>query len=155
MTAIERLIAHIKTHEGFRAFVYDDATGQPIRPGTLVRGNPTIGYGWALNLTPMHQSLADVVLREMAQERIFDLHHRLPWMNDLDDVRKVALYELAYNLGVDGLLGFEKTIELLRRRKYALAGVELLDSDAARQLPGRYHVLSDMLITGRWPGEGA
>lgn len=155
MTAIERLIAHIKTHEGFREFAYDDGTGKRLEPGDTLVGNPTIGYGWALNKSPMHKAMGDAVLREMAQERIFELHHRLPWVNELDDVRKVALYELAYNLGVDGLLGFEKTIELLRRRKYALAGVELLDSDAARQLPGRYHVLSDMLITGRWPGEVA
>ena len=153
MTSIERLIAHLKTHEGFRAFVYDDATGQPIGPGTLVRGNPTIGYGWALNKTPMHQALADAALRDMTQERIFELHHRLPWIGELDEVRKVVLYELAYNLGVEGLLGFEQTLELLRRRRYAQAGVELLDSEAARQLPGRYHILSDMLVSGRWPGE--
>ena len=153
MTPIDRLIAHLKVHEGFREFVYDDATGKPIGPGVLVEGNPTIGYGWALNKSPMPKGLGDVVLRDMVQERIFELHHRLPWLNDLDDVRKVALYELAYNLGVEGLLGFEKTLEFMRRRRYELAGVELLDSDAARMLPGRYHVLSDMLVTGRWPGE--
>lgn len=151
MTALERLIAHLKVHEGWREFVYDDATGQAIGPGDTLVGNPTIGYGWALNKTPMHKALGEAVLRDMAQERIFELHHRLPWVRELDEVRQVVLYELAYNLGVAGLLAFEKTLEYVRRRRFAQAGVELLDSDAARSLPGRYHVLSDMLVTGRWP----
>lgn len=154
MTAVERLIAHLKVHEGYREYVYDDATGKTLQPGDVLVGNPTIGYGWALNKTPMHKTLGEVVLREMAQERIFDLHHRLPWIGELDDVRKVALYELAYQNGVSGLLAYERTLEFLRRRRYGEAATELLDSDAARKHPGRYHVLSDMIRTGLWPGEG-
>lgn len=154
MTAVERLIAHLKVHEGYREYVYDDATGKPLLTGDTLLGNPTIGFGWALNKRPISRSMADVMLRDVVQEIIFELQHRLPWMKELDDPRQVALYELAYQNGVSGLLAYERTLEFLRRRRYGEAATELLDSDAARKHPGRYHVLSDMIRTGLWPGEG-
>lgn len=153
MTAMEHLVAHLKMHEGFRDLVYDDATGKPIGPGTTVLGNPTIGYGWALNKRPMVRSVAETLLRDTVQEVIFDLQHALPWVKDLDEVRSTALYELAYQNGVGGLLKYDQTLDLLRRRRYAEAATELLDSQAARAMPGRYHILSDMIRTGQWPGE--
>ena len=153
MTALERLITRLKAHEGFRALVYDDATGTPIGPGSVVQGNPTIGYGWALNKLPMTPRFGDAHLREAAQEVIFALHHRVPWVRELDEVRLVALYELGYNLGVDGLIGFQKMLNALRRRRYAEAGNELMDSKWAREDvgPERSASLKHMIVTGAWP----
>ncbi len=156
MTSLERLIERLKAHEGFRALVYDDATGKPIGPGTLVRGNPTIGYGWAVNKLPMTKRFAEVHLRETAQEVVFALHHRLPWVRELDEVRLTALYELGYNLGVDGLLGFPKMLDALRRRRYDEAGVELMDSKWAREDvgPDRSASIKHMIVIGAWPAGG-
>lgn len=147
---MERLITNLQGHEGFRPFVYDDATGKPIGPGSHVVGNPTIGYGWALNRLPMSQAQAMAHLREAAQEVIFSLQLRLPWMTELDEVRQIALYELAYNLGVDGLLGFHQTLEALRRHKYQAAATELLDSKWAREdvAPERSASIAHMLASG-------
>jgi lysozyme len=156
MTSLERLIERLKGHEGWRAVVYDDATGKPIGPGTLVKGNPTIGYGWALNKLPMTKRLGEVHLRETAQDVVFALHHRLPWVRELDEVRLTALYELGYNLGLDGLLGFPKMLDALRRRRWAEAGDELIDSKWAREDvgPARSSSIKHMIVTGTWPGEG-
>ena len=41
--------------------------------------------------------------------------HRLPWFAGLDDARKAAVIDMTYNLGIDGFLGFRKTIAALRR----------------------------------------
>jgi lysozyme len=152
MTAEERLLANLRAHEGFRAFVYDDATGERIVPGTTVQGNPTIGYGWALNKRPMARVQAEVLLREMAQEVIFDVQHRLPWAVDLDDVRKVTLYELAYNLGIAGLLGFPKMLTALRRARWAEAGNELMDSKWAREdvSAERSGTIQHQIVTGTY-----
>jgi lysozyme len=152
MTAEERLLANLRAHEGFRAFVYDDATGERIVPGTTVQGNPTIGYGWALNKLPMTRQHAVWHLRDTVQEVIFELHLRLPWIAELDEVRQSALYELGYNLGIAGLLGFRKMLDALRRHRYADARTELLDSRWATQVqPARREALAHMILTGGWP----
>lgn len=43
----------IRIAEGKRAFLYDDDTGLPLTDGMTIRGNPTIGYGRALNKRPL------------------------------------------------------------------------------------------------------
>lgn len=142
-------VARLKQHEGFRAYVYDDGTGQPIRPGSVVQGHPTIGYGWALDVSPMSEGLASRLLEEGLMVRVGNLASRLPWLHRIDDVRKSVLYELAYNLGVNGLLGFPKMLAAIERGDYLAAGVELLDSRWAVQVgPNRARNLADRLVHG-------
>lgn len=42
-------IQKLKNIEGWRSFVYDDATGKPLPFGEKPKGNPTIGYGHKLS----------------------------------------------------------------------------------------------------------
>ncbi len=130
--AFTAAVASLKAHEGFREYVYDDKTGRPIQPGSFVEGHPTIGYGWALNKTPMSEALASRLLEEGLMARVSALASRLPWLHRLDDGRKSVLYELSYNLGVDGLLGFPRMLGALEFGHWATAASELLDSKWAR-----------------------
>jgi lysozyme len=149
---LDRLITSLQQHEGFRALVYDDATGLPIGPGTVVQGNPTIGYGWALNKLPMSKGFALAHLRSTAQDKIAELLVRAPWVAALDDVRRTVLFELAYNLGVSGLLEFRKMLRALQQQEYVRAGAELVDSKWARDVgPLRSASLRRALVTGQWP----
>ncbi len=151
MNHTEQLLSLLKAHEGWRATVYDDANGKPIAPGSHVVGNPTIGYGWALNVTPMPKALGEIMLRELVQEKAFELDHRLPWISELDPVRRHALYALAYNLGVDGLLNFSRMLAALRAEQWELAGQHLLDSRWAEQVgPTRASAMRQILVTGAW-----
>lgn len=152
MTAMERLIVSLQVHEGFRALVYDDKTGRLLTTGDTIQGNPTIGFGWALNKLPMSRAQATAHLRETVQEVVFELQHRLPWMRDLDEVRQMVLYELAYNMGVAGVLGFPKMLDALRRRRYDEAAAELLDSKWATVdvAPARSAEVAQRLRTGEW-----
>lgn len=153
MTELDRLVSSLEAHEGFRGYVYDDATGAPIRPGSHVLGNPTIGFGWALNRLPISRPHALAHLRETAQEAVLELAHRAPWIKDLDSVRRVVLYELAYNMGVAGLLGFARMLAALRRGAYDDAARHLLDSKWATQVGrGRRDTLAARLSTGVWEG---
>lgn len=147
----DRLLDRLKAHEGFRSLVYDDATGKPIGPGSVLVGNPTIGNGWALNKRPMTRPQADRHTSETLDELTFELLHLIPFWFSLDDVRQDTLLELAYNLGVGGMLGFPKMLDAMRRRRWDEAGAELMDSDAARALPDRYAVLRQQIVTGEWP----
>lgn len=150
MTAFESLIASLQAHEGYRPFVYDDGTGKRLEPGDTLTGNPTIGYGWALNKLPMSLEQATAHLRETVQEIVFALDHRLPWLRGLDDVRRNVFYELAYNLGINGLLGFPKMLAAAEAHDWPTAKAELLDSDWAREdvSPERSTALSTRLALG-------
>lgn len=53
------LIPMLRAEEGLRLTVYDDATGKPIKPGTLVKGHPTIGIGRALDVNGITEAEAE------------------------------------------------------------------------------------------------
>ena len=148
MTAVDLAIAHIKHAEGFRALVYDDATGNALKPGDTLQGHPTIGYGWALDLDPMDEADADARARRTVTIRAAQLDSRLPWLARLDAVRRAVVFEVAYNTGVRGLLLFRRMLAALEADDYETAAAELLDSDAGRKLPTRYGVLAARLRAG-------
>lgn len=141
----------IRRHEGFRARLYDDATGQTITPGSTVTGHPTIGYGCALDVRAMPEWIADLWCRDVLAEIAADLHQRLPWFGDLDPVRRATLIDMAYQLGVGGLFLFRRMLNALEAQDYVAASAEALLSRAAQQTPRRWQELSEMLRTGEWP----
>lgn len=154
LQARSKAATNLGKHEGYKPFAYDDANGKPIGPGSHVIGNPTIGFGWALNKRPMSLALAVRVRTEMVDECAIALRRRLPWLERLDVTRCAALYELAYNLGVEGLLGFPKMLAALEAaletNDYAPVVLELLDSKWAKDDvgPERSWAISQALLHG-------
>lgn len=78
------------------------------------------------------------------------LRRRLPWLSKLDEARQGVLLNMAFNLGIDGLLAFRKTLALVESGDYAGASVEMLNSKWARQVKGRATRLSEQMRTGQW-----
>ena len=88
--------------EGVRSTVYDDATGQPIRKGSLVEGYPTIGVGHRLDL-PLPDALIDALLDYDLTDRIHLIDMALPWWTSCTEPQQRALVELVFNMGLHGL----------------------------------------------------
>jgi lysozyme len=65
-------------------------------------------------------------------------------------VRADALLNMAFNLGVDGLLGFVNTLRYVRGGNYELAADNMLASKWARQVKGRAVELAAQMKTGRF-----
>ena len=65
-------------------------------------------------------------------------------------VRADALLNMAFNLGVDGLLGFYNTLSSVRAGDYDKAGDNMLASKWARQVKGRAVELAAQMKTGRY-----
>ncbi len=153
MTAREKLITQTKRHEGFRQFVYDDATGKAIVPGAKVKGHPTIGYGLALDVRGLTERQAAWLLDDIYGDVEHALSLKLPFYTGLDDARRMGLLELAYQLGVVGLLAFSRMLAALDDRDYERVGAELLDSKWASEQagPDRVAAIHLMLTTGNWP----
>ncbi len=78
------------------------------------------------------------------------LQVRLPWFVSLSETRQAALINMAFQLGVNGLLQFKKTLSLIEKKEYHKASKEMMDSLWARQTPSRAMRVSRQLRTGEW-----
>jgi len=83
-------------------------------------------------------------------KREAELLRRAPWMANLDPVRFGALVNMAFQMGVDGLLGFKNTLAMVREGDYAGASSGVLQSLWATQTPSRAKRISDQIKTGVW-----
>jgi hypothetical protein len=57
----------------------------------------------------------------------------LPWTKNIDPVRRAVLTNMAFNMGVDGLLEFHNTLAAIQSARWDSAANGLLNSKAARQ----------------------
>ncbi len=73
----------------------------------------------------------------------------LPWYSRLDDVRQRVLVNMAFNLGIAGLLGFKNTLAMIERGDYAGAAKGMLNSKWATQVGERARRLATMMETGK------
>ena len=78
------------------------------------------------------------------------LRKELPWFEELDEVRQGVLLNMAYQMGVVGLLKFKNTLAAIKARQYTAASVGMLDSLWARQTPERAERLATQMRTGVW-----
>ena len=139
---IPALKRQIRLHEGERLKVYK-----------CTAGKLTIGVGRNLEdrgITPEESSyLLENDLRTFQVE----LLRKLPWVADLDDVRQRVLIDMAFNLGIAGLLTFKNTLAAIKRGDYEKGARGMLDSKWASQVGKRAERLSTMMLTGKDPRE--
>lgn len=79
-----------------------------------------------------------------------ELADRIPWITKLDPARRGVLLNMAYQMGISGLMGFKKTLATVESGHYQKAAVEMLGSKWAQQTPARAHRLSQQMRTGDW-----
>ena len=79
-----------------------------------------------------------------------ELEKRLPFFSKLSQVRKDTLINMAFNLGVNGLLNFKITIQLMAVGLHEAAAAEMLDSRWARQVGQRANRLSQQWREDRY-----
>ena len=91
------------------------------------------------------------LLRNRISAKTTELERRVPWVTRLDPVRKAALLNMCFQMGVDGVLGFPKMLACLRDERWAEAETEALDSDWAREdSPARAKRVARQLASGEW-----
>lgn len=126
--------------EGFRADVYDDATGEPIE----CKGEPTVGYG--CRVRQWSRLLARAVLSFELTEFEASLLCEF-WYIGCSDIRRSALLEIAYNQGDEGLeQGYPMLIEAVSADNWERAQAECTVKEDALKL--RYARIGQILLTG-------
>lgn len=145
---IEQLLRDLKSEEGFRPYCYDDANGEPIVPGYVLKGHPTLWYGLCVEkgrVPYLPPKTADDVLEHVATEKWLSLLKRAPWLETQPDDVQRALAHMAYQMGVDGVLGFKGMLMALERGDRETAAVSALDSAWAKQTPQRANRVIDLI----------
>jgi lysozyme len=137
------LIRQLTGDEGKRRHVYKDHLG-----------NDTIGVGRLVDARKPGSGLRDVEIAFMLQndldDRITQLSKRLTWFDSLDDARRGVIVNMSFQLGIEGLLGFENTLAMIERGDYDSAADGMLQSLWAKQTPERAKRLSEQMRTGHW-----
>ena len=128
------LIDNIKKEEGFVGVAYDDSLGIP-----------TIGYGTKL---PLSKDESELILKHRLDKKIKELLLNKPFVERLNENLQSALYEMAYQLGVSGLLKFKKMWLALENKDYIEASKQALDSRWAKQTPNRAKRIAEIIKLG-------
>jgi lysozyme len=84
------------------------------------------------------------------QRCILELSNALPFFNSLDEVRKEALIDLCFNLGLTRLLGFKKALAAIEAGLWETAKGELLDSRWAVPVGDRSEEIAEMIRSGQY-----
>lgn len=134
---INRSVDMLKAFEGFRAKAYKDTTG-----------HHTIGYGFNID-AGIDERAASALIEHQVTELYADLM-RFEWFDNLDEVRKSVIVQMAFQMGISGLLKFRKTLHYVKSGDYEKAADEMLNSLWAKQTPPRANQVAKMMRKGEW-----
>jgi len=138
----------LRRDEGVRLTVYDDATGDVLKPGMTLKGHPTIGVGRALDVRGITPVEADYLLYQDIAAIQLGLSQRYTWFSGLDDVRQRVLVNMAFNLGLDGISYWRRFLECLAVGAWDAAAGEMLTSKWYGQVKVRAVRLITAMRTG-------
>ncbi len=133
----EVLLSELERDEALRLKPYRDS-----------KGLFTIGIGRCLDTTGISEAEARYLLSNDVTRTVADLDAHLAWWRDLDAVRQRAIINMAFNLGIGGLLKFERTLADLRAGNFVGAANGMLESAWSRQVGVRAQRLAKMVVAG-------
>ncbi len=127
--------------------------GEVLHAYTDSRGYITIGVGVCIDARVncgITKAESDILTQNRVDRLTAQLEQQLPWFTRLDTVRQDALRNMAYNMGVDGLLKFRQTLAYIEQGNYDDAAAEMLHSVWAQQVGDRAKRLSVQIRTGSY-----
>ncbi len=138
----DKLVKQLRRDEGEVLHAYEDHLGFL-----------TIGIGRLIDKRKgggISQEEAAYLLNNDIDTRTAELERRIPWFKGLDEARRGVLLNMAFQLGVDGLLAFKNTLKEVQDGNYSKASEMMLLSKWATQTPERAKRLAKQMETGEW-----
>lgn len=141
-------LSQLKRHEGLRLTTY-----------RCTAGALTIGYGHNLDANPIPDIDANTKITEERAGRILmedcrkaaeTLDKRTPWWRELNPPRQAVMLNMAFNLGIAGLLGFKNTLSAMQEGRWEDAAGGMLSSKWAKQVKRRAAELAKQMRSGEW-----
>lgn len=139
---MEQLLAMLKRHEGVESHAYECSEGKiTVGVGRNIDSEGGIG---------LSEEEIDFLLKNDIERCIIELSSEYDWFVDLDDIRKDAMVDIAFNLGITRLRLFKRALAAMAEGNYKQAATEFLDSKWAKQVGGRALELTDMISSGEY-----
>jgi lysozyme len=138
----DAMVRQLRLHEGER-----------LKPYRCTAGKLTIGVGRNLDDRGITPAESAMLLANDISAVETELLRALPWASQLDEVRQRVLLDMAFNLGLPGLLEFRRTLATIQAGRYQQAAAMMLDSKWAAQVGQRARRLSQMMVSGQEPAE--
>jgi len=148
------LVKELRSDEGEKLKSYLDTKGLwTVGVGILIdpkRGGNPAPFGVDLrNGGTITAAQSEALLLMHIKEKADELDRRLPWWRTLSDNRQRILLNMAFQMGVSGLLNFKQTLASVRAGEYRTARLQMLDSTWARtDSPNRARRLADRMVQG-------
>ena len=160
------LLEYIQHWEGFRSKPYRCPAGKlTIGYGRniedrLLSANEyrmlypgfTVSAAMKLLLTGIDERQATRLLKYDIDNIIFQLKNE-NWTKNLSRNRKMVIFDMCYNLGYNGLLGFKKMINAIRECDYEEASMEIHRSRYFDQVGQRANCNACIMFTGLIPAD--
>jgi lysozyme len=125
--------------EGYRQYIYKD-----------IKGHDSIGIGRNLDANGISRAEALYLLNNDIDNAEEELAKNISFYNDLDDVRKIVLINMCFNMGIGDLMQFKAMLTALGAGNYAQAADEMMKSEWSKQVPTRAATLAHMMDTGTY-----
>ena len=138
----ERVLRLLRLHESYRQHPY-----------LCSAGILTIGYGRNLIDTGISEPEARYLLVNDISGAWSQIQAALPAFKMLDPVRRAVLLDMAVNMGIRGLLRFQKMLVAVTENNFELAAAEMVNSKWHGQVKTRAPRLEAMMASGEWPTE--
>lgn len=135
---MEQLRQQLIAHEGI-----------VLKPYRCTAGYLTLGVGRNLEQRGISPNEANFLLdNDIAHfEKLVKSHIDVSKCNE---ARTAVLINMAFNLGINGLLKFKNTIAAVEAQDFTHAAAEMLDSQWAHQVGNRALELATQMDTGVW-----
>ena len=137
---MDRLLASVKKHEGYRNKVYLDTLGKR----TVGVGHLCVEDFWEDDKEYEEKFLMDILEADLqnAIKGAKDLMSENGCM-DMDEVAEEIIIEMIFQLGKTGVSKFKNMWKALSELNYVGASYEMLDSRWAKQTPNRAKGMAD------------
>lgn len=136
---LDKLMAQLTVDEGRKKRIYVDTVGKI-----------TGGVGRNLTDRDFSDDEIDLMLANDIALVVAQLDKALPWWRSMTDARQDVLANMAFNLGIAGLLGFKNTLATMQAKRYDAAAAGMLASKWAKQVGKRADRLAAMMRTGEY-----
>lgn len=152
----------LRIDEGLELELYTDTEGfWTVGIGHLVTKNPSLATAKAELDKMVGRKCFGRITKEEA-EKLFNQDvdsatrgilgnaKLAPVYNSLDAVRRCALINMVFQMGVAGVAGFSNSLRMLQQKRWDEAAVNLAQSKWYRQTPNRAKRVIGTFKTGTW-----
>lgn len=116
-------------------------------------GYLTIGYGRLIDKAKhggISEGEAEYLLQNDVSIVLSALRRNINFFDSLCVERQAVLLNMAFQMGIAGLLKFKKTLTLIEMGDYEAAAEGMLKSLWAKQTPNRANEMAEQMRSGQW-----